>query len=340
MSEINVLYPFDNNYAPYAGISLTSLLENNISANGIHVFILGFSLTRETEDKFRRTVKKYDRDITFIEAKPVEDFIQGLNMPSYRGACIAAARLFVSRFIPDSIKRLLYLDSDTVVVGDITPLIDSNLKGNAVGMVCDSVGRDYKKVHGFGVDDEYYNGGMILYDLPKWKELKCSKRIEEHILSVRNQYEALDQDLINIVLKGQITKLDLKYNLQPFHLVYSPEMYLRIYGDRGYYTEEEIKSATAAPAILHAFRYLGMFPWHRDSVHPCVDLFDKYRSLSEWEEFEPIELKNDPIMIRIERLLNRILPAGLFLRIFRFVFRIRMGIIERKIHKGKTYVNI
>ena len=29
MEELNVLYQFDNNYAPYAGISILSLFENN-----------------------------------------------------------------------------------------------------------------------------------------------------------------------------------------------------------------------------------------------------------------------------------------------------------------------
>ncbi len=340
MSEINVLYPFDNNYAPYAGISITSLLENNKSAEIIRVFILGFSLTTETEAKLRRTVERYGRDITFIEAEPVEDFIQGLNMPSYRGASIAVARLFVSKFMLYGIKRLLYLDSDTVVVGSIASLIDSDLKGNAVGMVCDSVGRDYKKLHGFRTDEEYYNGGMIVYDLPSWREKRCSERIEEHILKVRNQYEALDQDLINIVLKGEITRLDLRYNLQPFHLVYSSKTYLRVYGSKGYYSAKEIESATASPVILHTFRYLGMFPWHKDTLHPCLDSFEEYKRLSEWKEIDPVEIYSDHFMIRVERMIKKALPQGMFLWVFRTIFRIRMGIIEKKMHKGKTYVNM
>lgn len=340
MSEINVLYPFDNNYAPYAGISLTSLLENNKAADRIHVFILGFGLQPDTEEKLRKTANSYGRDITFLDAGPVEDYISGLDMPAYRGAVIAVARLFVTRFMPDDIKRLVYLDSDTVVVGNLTELSGADLKGNAVGMVCDSVGRDYKKYQGFAADEYYYNGGMIVYDLPLWRAGKCSERIEEHILHVRNRYEALDQDLINIVLKGEITRLDLRYNLQPFHLVYTPGTYLRVYGSKGYYTGEEIGSAAGTPVILHTFRYLGMFPWHKDSVHPCVDIYEKYKRISEWNDTLPAVLQNEPLLIQIERILNKVLPAGVFLYIFRTVFRLRMGIIEKKMHKGQTYVNM
>lgn len=340
MSEINVLYPFDNNYAPYAGISLTSLLESNRDAGSIHVFILGFGLESVTEDKLRRTAGKYNREITFIDAKPVEDYIRELDMPSYRGAGIAVARLFVTKYMPEDVERLLYLDSDTVIVGDISELVEADLCKNAVGMVCDSVGRDYKRLYGFKDNEDYYNGGMIVYDLPAWRKKKCSERIEDHIINVRNRYEALDQDLINIVLKGEITRLDLRYNLQPFHLVYSPETYLGVYGKDGYYTEAEIVSAASSPVILHAFRYLGMFPWHTDSIHPCSERFEHYKSISEWSDTESVKLADKPIVIRIERILQKLLPGRMFLFVFRTMFRLRMRSIEKSAEKGGKYVNI
>ena len=238
MSVINVLYPFDNNYAPYAGISLTSLLHNNQNAETIHVYVLGFGLLEETTDKFQRTVAKYHRDLTFLDPGPMDDLIRSFDMPSYRGASVAVARLFVTHFMPSDVERLLYLDSDTIVVGELTGLFNEELSGKPVGMVCDSVARDYKRFMGFAPEEDYYNGGMILYDLPKWRALQCTERITAHIQNVRNNYEALDQDLINIVLKGEIKRLPLEYNYQPFHRVYTPEIYQKVYGTQGYYSKE------------------------------------------------------------------------------------------------------
>ncbi len=340
MSELNVLYPFDDNYAPYAGVSITSLLENNKAADSIHLFILGFDLTDDTVAKLRKTVERYDRTITFIGQDHVDNYIMSLDMPSYRGARIAAARLFVTQFIPSGIDRLLYLDSDTIITGDITGLMNTDLSGNPVGMVCDSVARDYKVIMGFEPGDDYFNGGMIVYDLNEWKKQSCSERIEEHIRNVRRNYEALDQDLINIVLKGSIKKLDPRFNLQPFHVVYPSQTYLKVYGNGGYYDADTINMAKKSAVILHAFRYLGMFPWHMNTLHPCADEFSHYKEISEWKDMPPVQEGKQPLTIRIERIARRLLPKVLFLRLFRTVFSLRMKSIENHLRTAGTYTNI
>lgn len=340
MSELSVLYPFDDNYAAYGGISLTSLLENNKSFDRIRVFILGFDLSEQSITGLKRTVNRYKRELTFIDPLEIDSYIRKFNLPSYRGARIAVARLFVTKYISSDIKRLLYLDSDTIIVKDLSELISSDLGLNTVGMVCDSVGRDYKRMRGFLPDEEYYNGGVILYDLDLWRKRKCTERIEEHVLKVRKQYEALDQDLINIVLKGEIAKLDLRFNLQPFHIAYSPKLYSQVYGLKGYYTNEEIENASKNPVILHAFRYLGMFPWNAGSIHPCVDEYEYYKRISEWKEIKPIVAINEDVAIKIERILHRGLPKRLFLIVFRVAFQLKMRMIELKTIIGMDYINI
>ena len=43
--HMNVLYQFNEKYAPYAGVSITSLFENNKNADEICVYILGENLS-------------------------------------------------------------------------------------------------------------------------------------------------------------------------------------------------------------------------------------------------------------------------------------------------------
>lgn len=340
MSEINVLYPFDNNYAPFACVSMTSMLVNNKHADAVHVYVLGFGLSDDTIHRFEKTISDYGRDITIINPAPVIAKINGLNLPSYRGASVAVARLFVTDFIPEDVERLLYLDSDTIVSGELDQLVNIDLSGNTVGMVCDSVGRDYKKYRDFADNEEYYNGGMIVYDMHKWRERKCTERIISHVQNVRGHYEALDQDLINIVLKGEIKRLDLRYNFQPFHRVYSPQIYLNVYGQQGYYNAEEIEKASENTVIFHAFRYLGVFPWHKNSPHPFTAEYENYRKISEWKDMEPIDQPAKGFVLLVECILQSILPRTLFLRFFRFVFAFSMGRIEKQIMKNKAYKNI
>lgn len=340
MQEMNILYPFDDNYAPYAGVSLTSLLENNRNAEEINIYILGFDLSEKSVEKFKKTAEKYGRPITFIDTGAVMALIKDLELPSYRGAAVAAARLFITRYMPEEAERVLYLDSDTTVTGDIRDLFDEDLDGFAAGMVCDSVAGDYRTYIGFGRDEDYYNAGMILYNMPQWRNHDCTGLIIEHIRNKRNNYEALDQDLINLALKDRIKRLDLRYNYQPFHLVYTPGTYLKVYGKKGYYSEEELQKAGEDVRILHAFRYLGMFPWHKDSLHPCKAEFEHYKDMSEWNDIKPARDSLDSPAIVIERILCRMLPKPLFLRLFKTIFQIQMKRIEKKLQKNKAYVNI
>ena len=85
-----------------------------------------------------------------------------------------------------------------------------------------------------------FNGGVILFDMKTWRDQRCEERITDHIKNVRSHYMAPDQDILNIVLKGQIKVLDIKYNLQPFHMVYSFDQYKRFFGQPRYYNKKRV----------------------------------------------------------------------------------------------------
>ena len=339
-NTVNVLYPFDDNYAPYAAISMTSLFENNRDLDGINVFVLGFGLSDENIRKLSETGQKYGRHIEFIPEERISIFIDKLDMPSYRGASVAAARLFISDYLPDNIRRIIYLDSDTLVVGDILRLFDSDMSGCPVAMTADSVARKYKTLLGFGDEEIYHNAGVILYDLDEWSHRRCSERIIEHITNVRKNYEALDQDLINVVLKGEIHTLPPAYNLQPFHAVYDPKTYMRVTGSSGYYTAEQIEEAAKDPVILHCFRYLGMFPWHKGSLHPWKEQFEKYKNLSAFSDLPEMNDAMNGLMFTVERVLYRICPQRLFLRLFFFVYNMNMKKNDGKRLENRSIRNI
>lgn len=337
---VNVLYPFDDNYAPYAGISITSLFENNRSADAINVYILGFGLSDDYRNRLSRTAQKYGRNMIFLDPAGISSYIDRLDMPSYRGASVAAARLFVADYLPEGIDRIIYLDSDTLIVGDITSLVNEDMDGCPVAMVADSVARKYKTFIGFADTEVYHNAGMILYDLGRWRELRCTERILEHIVNVRKNYEALDQDLINIVLKGQIKTILPAYDLQPFHAVYEAGTYLDVTGHDGYYSKEEIKQAVSSPVMLHCFRYLGMFPWHRDSVHPWRDDFNRYKQMSLWQDMPEATDSMKGFVFTVERLMYRICPPKMFLKLFMLVYNRSMRKNDQKRRSDRQISNL
>lgn len=318
--KIDILYQFNEKYAPYAGVSITSLLENNQHFEQIGIIILGENLSEISCRKLEQMVSGYGRKISFIDAEEQIDTMKKIGMPAYRGSYAANLRLFLPYLLEDSLEKILYLDADTVVTGNLEDLIADAGDDLPLYMVLDSLGMKHKEEIGLNENDYYFNSGVILFNLKKWKQMQLSDRIVSHVKKVRSNYPAPDQDLLNIVCKGQIGMLEPRYNFQPIHVAFSIRNYCNTYSNERYYSREELERAKGNPCIYHFFRFLGEFPWNKDNAHPDTELFDKYLRMSPWKDYEKKKAELGTVF-RIEKLLYAVLPSALFLRIFKFAHR-------------------
>lgn len=317
--KLSVLYQFNNRYAPYAGVSITSLLENNKHFDEMNIYIFDDSMdaiSPENRKKFNQLAEKYNRTIKILNTDPLIEIMKQTGIPKYRGSYSTNMKMFVSEMIPEVNGKLIYIDSDTVVPGSLEELAALDMQGNCLAMVLDSVAQPHRLEIGMREEQMYFNAGIILFDMKRWREEKCTERIIDHVKNVRAHYPAPDQDLINLVIGEKILKISPKYNLQPAHMVYSPKVYLNNYQFEYYYSGEELSEASNDPRICHCFRYLGEFPWHEGNLHPCNSLFDMYLRKSLWSDYKK-ERAEVGVMIRIEKILYRVLPKSVFIKVFR-----------------------
>ena len=112
-------------------------------------------------------------------------------------------RLYADRFpqIPD---KLIYLDTDTVAVGNVSELYRQELDGAELGGI-----RDYYGCHFFGVN--YFNAGVLLLDLAKIRETGLFRRSLE--LCATKKLFLNDQSALNRLVK-QKKILPRKFNEQ------------------------------------------------------------------------------------------------------------------------------
>ena len=319
---INILYQFNEKYVPYAGVSITSLLENNKDADDITIYLLGEDISDDSKEKLLNQIEKYGRKGVFIDAVEVIEKMQKIGLNGYRDSYATNIKMFVDQYIPDTVERLLYIDCDSIVAGSVEKLFTMSLDRKPIAMVLDSMCMRHKQTIGFAKRDLYFNGGVVLFDMKNWRELKCEEQIVEHIKNVRSHYMAPDQDILNIVLKGKIKVLSARYNLQPFHMVYSYDQYMRFFGQPRYYSKTRIDNDSNKAVIYHTFRFLGEFPWHKDSLHPATALFDKYLVKSLWKDYCKQETERNDIVFRIERKLYRILPKSVFIVVFKICYEV------------------
>lgn len=333
--NLDVLYQFNENYAPYAGVSMTSLLTSHPQEK-IRIFILGEDLLPDSIARFEKMAASYGCEVRFISTRLLIEEMKRMGIPLYRGSYAASMRLFLADLLDDSVDRLLYLDADTIVPVNLSELFQLDISTYPLAMALDSVTSDMRTSIGFSVKDDYFNSGVILFQMHKWKELGLSDKIAAYVKKNQSNFSSPDQDLLNIVCKGLIYRLPPQFNLQPMHLVFRTDDYFKHYLRASYYEPEEIEYAKNHPAILHFFRFMGEFPWHRNNVHPDNKIFDHYLSISEWSDYQK-KPSNANIVMKIEKLLYRILPKPLFLCIFRraHVFMVRRTMQALK--NGKNY---
>ena len=333
-----VLYTCDENYAPYAGISMNSLFENNREIEHICVYLVEDGVSEENKKRFFKEAEKYGRELITVSAAPIAARIKRLNIPSYRGSLAANCRLFFDSFIREEVDRLLYLDCDTLVVSSLAGLTEINMNGKTVGAVRDSLTDEYKTLIGLSESDDYFNSGVLLIDVKMWREQNVTKQLFEYAKRVRSGFCNPDQDLLNIVLKDKKYILPPEYNFQPSHRVFSDSAYFKAYRHGRYYSSAELQRARDDPKILHSYRFLGDFPWHKGNLHPDTEIFDSFMKNSLWEDYIKKPSRRGFAFV-IEKWLYRVLPRSLFLKIFArvtlFSFRRKNA---RLIQKNKNFM--
>lgn len=320
MCRINVLYQFNEAYVTFAGVSMTSLYENNKDIEELDTYILAENISEESKNDLIANAKKYERKLIFFETQQLVDYMKQVGIPSYRNSYATNMKMFIPQFLNEEIERLIYIDSDTIIMQSIRGFYEMDMQGKPIAMGLDSLGGRHKLYIGFSEADDYYNAGIILYDMKQWREQGCTEQIMDHVKNVRSHYMSPDQDLINVVLKNNICRFDLRYNLQPHHMVYSVKQMSIFFPQKNYYDSLQVEDAVKNPVIFHTFRFLGEFPWHLNSLHPATKLFDQYLRLSYWKGYAKIVSEQNSTVFKAERLLYKILPKTVFLLFFKMSY--------------------
>ncbi|HIW49544.1 MAG TPA: glycosyltransferase family 8 protein [Candidatus Blautia intestinavium] len=335
-SVANILYQFNEKYVPFAGTSILSLLIHNRDIDYLHFYVMDEDISDDSKKRIECLILQYGRKVTFLNSEKIIEQLKALGIPSYRGSYSTNLKMFFPTVLAEHIDRLIYIDSDTIINGSLRPLLTYDMAGKPIAMAYDSLGLRHAKLIGNRKTDGYFNAGVILFDVSQWKKLSCTEQIVRYAKDMRSHYISPDQDLLNIVLRGKIALLPLAYNLQPIHLICSPSEYRFLFRPKTYYAEQEIEIAVNSPVIYHFFRFLGEFPWHRDSMHPGKAVFEFYLKQSPWADFHSSYTEQNSKVFRIERWMYQHMPSSLFFVCFRLCYDLFIYKCQLDSNKGKN----
>ena len=166
---------------------------------------------------------------------------------------------FFAAEVVDS-DRVLYLDSDIIVTGELTSLFKLNLKGYSIGAVDD--------VYAYEGRESGFNAGVLLMDTAKWKEHSIVNSLLE-LAAEQNQAVHLgDQSILNSYFENNWMPLDKTYN----YMVGTDTFRL---------AQECERLDDNPPAIVHYASHDK--PWNTYSISRLRELWWAYRDL-DWSE--------------------------------------------------------
>lgn len=312
--ELNIAYSSDDNYTKHLLVSMVSLLENNKEFEQINIYILSNGITEINKQLLTEWCQKYGANIKFTEFESISDKVDTDGSFSKS----AFGRLFLDDFIDKD--KVLYLDCDSAINGSYYELMQLDISDWLACAVQDNVSAYFKQVIGMKKDDVYFNSGVILFNLKKWREENMQKKAMEIIKKFHGSVPHQDQGVFNAICYKRILRLHPKYNYQCPMFEYTPKQ-LQIMNP-GYYSEQELREAKENPIFIHFTEGFSNRPWRVNSSHPNKDLYLKYQSMTPYSgELEHADInKNSSIVYKA----YKTLPFPLYRLFLYLILKIKL----------------
>lgn len=278
--RLNVVYASNDGYARHLGVSLCSLYDRNLKEQELNVYVLSMGLTEASCVALGTIAENYGRKLTVIEMGDLEErFGHPVDMGGYDISIML--RLFVGEVLPQDVDRVIYLDCDTVVAQPLRKLWLEDLGNCVMGAVMEpTIYLEVKESIDLEAKDAYYNSGVLLVDLKRWREEGIQQQLLNFWKEKNGQLFASDQDVLNGTLKGRIHTLMPRYN---FFTNYRYFSYAELVGHAPTYevvSREQFELAKKHPTIIH---YMGdERPWVAGNLNHYRRAYDKYLAMTPW----------------------------------------------------------
>lgn len=288
--RFTIVYACDNNFVPLLAASIKSL-EANSPGVVKDVYVMNDKISAKNVEKLKSSFNSPELNLIIRDA---EDITGPSNtVPRFYTKALPSTsffRLYIEKIVPKGTKRVLYLDSDMIVLEHISRLWEIDLEGNIIAAVQDpgiltlgcAWGGGVKNYADFGYksEDKYLNSGMLLIDLDKWVKEEVMRKTLEVSQNYRDSIVYADQYCINAVLANRWLALDSKWN----HFVNNNEP--------GAY-------------LLH---YTGLKPIYSDYPYSkeYQDIFYKYLNQTAWNGM-PLRSKADRMFGMVKQFLRKVI---------------------------------
>ena len=292
--SVNIVFAVDENYLPQLEVALHSLISHISSKRNYDIYILHHGIPDRRQNEFLKPFSRIGNvKIRFVD---ISAFITSINQDLFYIEIHVSLSTYFRIFIQEIFRnfpKVLYLDSDIIILDDVATLFDFNMQGYPIAAALDireclasklnltvSNGvnwRQYLK-RTLKLDNEYryFQAGVLLFDLEKMKDFSLQDRCIEALKEIKKPILS-DQDILNSVFHNEVCFFPTKWNIE-WQILFEFPDYQKQLPEEHY--QWYIK-ALNDPGIVHYASSIK--PWN-DPRMPLAHYWWRYARLSQGYE--------------------------------------------------------
>ena len=214
---VPIFYACDDAFVKYTVVSLSSIIKNASKEYSYKVYVLYTSIGQEMQNELLSLACE-NFEITFTD---VSDYLNSISkdLPvRHYYSKTTYYRFFIAEMFPEYDKAI-YIDSDTIVQGDISKLYETDIGNEYLGacheqavIQVDNYGRYTENVVGVSRYN-FFNAGIMLINTEKFRQKKVLNKFL-HYLGVYDFIVTQDEDYLNLICKDHVYWLDQRWNTE------------------------------------------------------------------------------------------------------------------------------
>ncbi|WP_127059260.1 glycosyltransferase family 8 protein [Veillonella ratti] len=226
----HIAYNVNDGFIHIMGVSIVSVLENNKSQNFVfHIFVDSYS--QKNIERIESMAKQWQCHciVYLLHMEPFNDF----HIKVERFSRITYARIYMPKVIHNLTDRVIYLDADTMVCDSLHELWNMDLQGYAIGAVSDVPETvDFRSKYLKLKSGKYFNDGVMVINVRQWEENSITERAFSYQNEPRSRFKGQDQDIMNLVVDGDLYFLPVTYNAYGGGYGYEEKVYIAHWSGR------------------------------------------------------------------------------------------------------------
>ncbi len=282
--NIPIAFASDNNYAPYLGVLLKSILEHSLPDEFYEFLILETNISDEYKEKMNLIL--YEHNNAIIKFINMSKYVDNINFHITEYYTPETYYRLFAQNIFNEYDKVLYIDVDTIVNANLRKLYETDVSDYILAACLNFITIQhvaYNKPLDIGPFGDYINNvlqlknpynyfqaGVLIFNIENMNKHDLQSKALQKLKEIEPRF--VDQDILNIVCEGKVKQLSLQWNL----FSYFSGLYGADYWSLGCKPTdfEDFKTALNKPNLIH-FAGTDKRPWKNPLV-PYADIWWKH----------------------------------------------------------------